>query len=597
MINATTLQGPLAALREAEIDLLVDIASALAEVGDASEADRRRLMDVAQDLRDMFYLVVIIGEFNAGKSTFVNALLGEKLLPTGITPTTEVIELVRHSESPDRKPTMRGDSLREWSHPNTGAEGVAIVDTPGTGSVFKQHETVAKDFLHRSDLVIFLLSAKRAFAETERIYMETARDYGKKLILVVNQADLLEPSEQATVRRFIEQQVKEHLNLQPLLFMVSAKEALAAATDSTVTGNAGGIDAVRAHLRGVFSEAPPAKQKLLSQLDTAESISDKYYKSITRNAELVSADTAKVREVQQELQSQSLGLDVQLKEARAEIDKVFEAMRQRGLNFIDANLSIRKVASSLNKEKLQAEFQDVVIGRALRDINDAAGGYVNAVVDHSRLYWRGVIDRLNQLQELLEQEFSGGLDADIYAEQRESLQDAIRIAEAELKTYSSGRVVNEIQQMFETSASRFRVASVAVIGGLIGAIASIAAPGSVLGIGGGAASAALVNIAFVVAAPLAVGGGLYAWRYYRRITADTKREFNERVDRLMETYHTALDDLTQKERTRLAQYGNQVLTPIFSRLEVLAKRYSEQKSRMENFKKRVETLRNGIKEV
>lgn len=586
MVNTTVLQGPLAALREAEVDLITDIAASLAEMGDVSADDRKRLNEVSQDLRDMFFLVVIIGEFNAGKSTFVNALLGEELLPTGITPTTEVIELVRYNETPERKPTMRGDSLREWSHPNTGAEGVAIVDTPGTGSVFKQHESVAKDFLHRSDLVIFLLSAKRAFAETERIYMETAKNYGKKLILVVNQIDLLEPSEQAQVRRFIEQQVREHLNLQPLLFMVSAKEALSGEKD-------GGMDAVRAHLRGVFAETPPAKQKLLAQLDMAESVVKNYLTTVTRNTELVSTDTAKVKEVQQELQSQSLGLDTQLKEARADVDKVFEGMRQRGLNFIDSNLSLRKVASNLNGEKLQAEFQDVVIGRSLRDINDAAGGYVNAVVDHSRLYWRGVIDRLNQLQDLLEQEFSGGLDADIYAEQRESLQDAIRIAEAELKTYSTGRVVREIQDLFESNASGFRVWSLATVGGLIAVIAAIGAPGPLLGVG----AAALAFPAFVVAAPIAAYGSYRLVKHYRAITSDTKKEFNQRVDRLMQTYHTALDDLTKKERDRLSQYGNQVLTPIFSRLEVLAKRYAEQKTKMEHYTTRIETLREGIKGV
>ena len=339
-----TLEGPLAALREGEIDLLTSVAETLAEIGDHTSDDRKRLMDVAQDLREMFFLVVIIGEFNAGKSTFVNALLGEELLPTGITPTTEMIELVKYNETPNRKPIVRGDSLREWSHPNTGAKGVAIVDTPGTGSVFQQHEKVAKEFLHRSDLVIFVLSAKRAFADTERVYMETAKSYGKKLILVVNQVDLLESSEQAKVRRFIEQQVKEHLNLQPLLFMTSAKEALASENEE-------GIGAVKAHLQGVFSELPPAKQKLLSQLDMVASVSDIHRKAMQKKLDLVTEDTTKVKDVQKELEQQSLGLDTQLQDARNEVDKVLNGIRQRGVNFIDTNLSIRKVAGSLKKEQ------------------------------------------------------------------------------------------------------------------------------------------------------------------------------------------------------------------------------------------------------
>jgi predicted GTPase len=123
-------------------------------------------------------------------------MLGDEVLPMGITPTTEVIELIRYGANKSKKPEMRADgNIREWTHPNTGAPGVVIVDSPGTGSVFARHERIAKDFLSRSDLVIFVISAKRAFAQTEKIYLELARDYGKKIVLVINQIDLLEKKE------------------------------------------------------------------------------------------------------------------------------------------------------------------------------------------------------------------------------------------------------------------------------------------------------------------------------------------------------------------------------------------------------------------
>lgn len=578
------LSGPLAALREAEIKLLTDIASALAELGDNATEDRQRLMDVSTDLRTLFFLVVIIGEFNAGKSSFVNALIGEPLLPMGITPTTEAIELIRYADLPNRKPTLRDDALREWEHPNTGAPGVAIVDTPGTGSVFERHEKTAKAFLHRSDLVIFVISAKRAFAQTEKLYLELAKNYGKKIILVVNQADLLQLSEQQEVRRFIEQQVKELLNLQPLIFMVSAKEALA--------GQSGGMDGVRGHLRGVFSEAPPAKQKLLAQLDMAQSIVNKYRSELQAKADLVSSDTARVRDVQAELEQQSLGLDKQLKSARNDIDKVFLGIRQRGMTFIDTNLSIRKLGRSIDKTALQKDFQEVVIGRALRDIDDATEGYVNAVIDNSRLYWRGVIERLNKIQELMDQEVSG-LDANVYAEQRESLENAIAIAEGELKTYSTGKVLDEIERQFESNLGGFTQSAFAAVGGLVAMLIAVATPGPLIGVG----AAALALPVFVLGAIAAVPGGVLAVQYYRRITAESKANFNARVDNLEQSYYRALDDLTMKERARLAQYGNRVLTPIFSRLEALAKRYGEQQTGLKGYLDQIATLRKGIEEI
>ncbi|MDX2075930.1 MAG: dynamin family protein [bacterium] len=577
----TQLEGALAALRESQIDLMTDVSALLAEMGDITEDDRRRLSDVVRDLREMFFLVVIIGEFNAGKSTFVNSLLGEDVLPTGITPTTEMIELIRYNPTANLKPTTRDDSIREWAHPNTGGDGVAIVDTPGTGSVFQRHEKVAKEFLHRSDLVIFLLSAKRAFAETERLYMEMAKNYGKKMILVVNQIDLLQPNEQAQVRRFIEQQVKEYLGISPLIFMVSAKQALAYAKNPTSNGEQGGVDVVKAHLRGELAQALPARQKLLAQLTTSEKLIQKYYDQLRSKMDVVRADTSKVKDVERELQTQSLALDGQLLKAKQDIDAVFAGMKLRGLSFLDANLSIRRVGRGVNRDKLQAEFQDVVVGRSLRDIQDATTGYINAVVDQSRVYWRDVIDRLNKIVDLLNQEVSG-IDAGGYAEQRESLEEAIRVAEGELRSYSTGRMVDEIQSEFQTNLSGFTTSMGATVFGLIGTILSIAAPG--------------VSPVILATAPVMGLGGLLAWRYYNRITQKTKSDFIAQLETLKAKYERGLNDLTQRERSRLGQYGGQVLTPIFSRLDALSKRYAEQESHFARFVERVKTLRKGIED-
>jgi hypothetical protein len=317
-----------------------------------------------------------------------------------------------------------------------------------------------------------------------------------------------------------------------------------------------------------------------------------YQNGIQKKADLITVDTSKVREVQRELEQQSIGLDSQLKAARAEIDAVFEGMRQRGINFIDTNLSLRKMGRTASRETLQLEFQEVVIGRALRDIGEATNGYINAVVDSSRVYWRSVIDRLNQIRELMEQEVSG-LDANVYAEQREALQDAIRIAESELKSYSTGKVVNEIQEIFETNSAGFTTSVLASVGGLILVILAFAPAGPIIGVG----AAPLALPALIIGAPVLLGGGYFAVRYFRKVVNDTKRDLHERIDELEKTYHVALDDLTMKERTRLGQYGKQVLAPIYSRLEVLAQRYAAQQSALRAHQTQLDTLRQGIEKA
>lgn len=584
----TTLEGPIAALREKTIAAIEDIAQSLSEQGDDAADDVQRLRDVSQDLRDMFFIVAIIGEFNSGKSSFVNALLGDKLLPMGITPTTEHIELIRYAEQVERVPAIRHGSLREWHHPNTGAPGVAIVDTPGTGSVFQKHEEIAKQFLHRSDLVIFLISAKRAFAETERMYLELAQRYGKKVILVVNQADLLKPSEQVEVRHFIENQVKQTLNLEPLLFMVSAKDALEKAGVQSLD-DPGNIGAVRAHLRGVYNEAPPAKQKLQAQIDTVLRILDQYQEQMRSRNELVNVDLVKVRDAQKELESQSSSYEARMKEAGVEIDRALEGIRMRGMNFIDTYLNLRKLRRSMDRGALQAEFDEVVIGRSLRDINAAANDYINAVVDQSRLYWRSVIERLNKLRDLMDQE-AGSIDSGIYADQRASLQDAIRIAEAELQSYSSGEVVRELKMTFDSNMGSFQLSALASISGLVTALVAALLPGPLVG----AAAAPVALPVFLIGGAVALIAGVPAVAYIRKLTRETKEKFNQRVDHLITNYHTALQDLTRKERSRLMQYGNQILAPVFGRLEVLAKRYADQQRLLDRFKRELDDLRERV---
>ena len=95
-MTSIVLEGPIAEAREREVRLLHDAAELVGQIGgETSAEDKRRLQQNAADLQEMFFLVVVVGEFNAGKSTFINALLGDTLLPMGITPTTDAIELVR----------------------------------------------------------------------------------------------------------------------------------------------------------------------------------------------------------------------------------------------------------------------------------------------------------------------------------------------------------------------------------------------------------------------------------------------------------------------------------------------------------------------
>jgi hypothetical protein len=111
------------------------------------------------------------------------------VLPEGVTPTTDRINLLRWG--PEVSEHAREAYLLERTHPAELLRELNIVDTPGTNAVVRRHEELTRDFVPRSDLVLFVTSADRPFTESERQFLEQIRAWGKKIVLIINKADIL----------------------------------------------------------------------------------------------------------------------------------------------------------------------------------------------------------------------------------------------------------------------------------------------------------------------------------------------------------------------------------------------------------------------
>jgi GTPase SAR1 family protein len=145
-------------------------------------------------------LLVVIGEFNSGKSTFLNAMLGKKWLQDvrpgdfsktkncifltpcaefqGVTPTTSQVNVLRYGQQHSERPGLRssGDrdpNLKEVELPVDWLKQISLVDTPGTNAVIAEHQQITEHFVPRSDMVLFVTSCDRAFTESERVFLGT----------------------------------------------------------------------------------------------------------------------------------------------------------------------------------------------------------------------------------------------------------------------------------------------------------------------------------------------------------------------------------------------------------------------------------------
>ena len=246
----------------------------------ATAAETAGLTSVARDIRtvrlpkldDERFSLVVLGEFNHGKSTFVNALLGTAVLPTGITPTTAVLAHISHGDAPEAHLVLESGERRpidparlgEWAtveglaaRASAGggvapaaihhielrvpapvlADKLTIVDTPGVNDINEQRAEITYGYVPRADAAIFLLDATQILTASERQFLEERilRSSRDRLIFVVAKADLLDEGELTETLAF----AREHLGKlvpEPAVFAVSSRRELAGKRDESGFG-------------------------------------------------------------------------------------------------------------------------------------------------------------------------------------------------------------------------------------------------------------------------------------------------------------------------------------------------------------------------
>jgi GTP-binding protein EngB required for normal cell division len=261
LVNAAPAPGARGALegfRERKLDVTLavqDLADVAQSLGAATIHERVSTKLVKKLEEDRFHLVVV-GEFNHGKTTFVNALLGAPALPTGVTPTTATIHHLNWGETPSAKivhpsgesTPIEFEAVRSFMVGGEGKvdevdrlevsypapllkERIVLVDTPGVNDLSLQRADITYSYIPQSDAVLFLLDAGQILKESERAFIQDkilgqARD---KIVFVVTKWDLLSPSEQEEALAYTKTNLAKFARLPsaPVVFPVSAQKSLA----------------------------------------------------------------------------------------------------------------------------------------------------------------------------------------------------------------------------------------------------------------------------------------------------------------------------------------------------------------------------------
>jgi small GTP-binding protein len=535
-------------LRAREQELLERLATALERFGtDVASDDLRRFQEAREQLTGLF-LLVIAGEFNSGKSSFINALLGERVLPEGVTPTTDRINILRHGATVTEQ--LREAYLLERTHPADVLREINIVDTPGTNAIIRRHEELTREFVPRSDLVLFVTSADRPFTESERAFLEQIREWGKKIVFIVNKIDILtRPEEQQQVINYVGENARALLGDPPKIFSVSARKALEARASGEEQSDQwaeSGFDEVEDYLLNTLDQEERVRLKLLNPLNVGLRLASRYKEAAFERLKLLAQDVEALQNIDQQMSvfHQEMLRDFEPRLGR--LDVLLSDMERRGSRFFEDTIRIGRIKSLMDSEGVKRAFEREVIADTPRQIEDEVGRVIDWIVDRNHKLWQDINSYIDRRQLSKHREGMIGEVGPSFGYNRQALLDSIgRVSREVVESYNreaeSRTIANDIQGAFASTA----LAEAGAIG--LGTIVVTVVTG---------AAADLTGI--LLAAALAVGGFYILPRKRRQAQRDLQRRIAQLraqlKDALTRQVHLELEQSTARINEAIAPY-------------------------------------------
>lgn len=494
------------------------------------------LKETLQALEDSF-LVVVVGEFNAGKSSFINALLNTDKLAEGVTPTTAQINLIRYGETESVTPVEQWGQLVQL--PMDLLQSVSFVDTPGTNAVIQEHEVLTRWFLPRADMVLFLSSADRPFSESENKFMQSIRDWGKKTVLILNKIDLLETEEdRQQVINFVCSSAETALKTEIPVIPVSSRLAKKARSQmSQELWKESGFETLEQFMQDKMDEKARFTIKMQSALGIASKVETEATARVQNEMQFYNEDRKLTETIRKEVNLYHDDMIKEINRSMKEIHAIFAEIKTRGYQYFEELFVLKNLPNILKKDKNRILFQENVLQNMPTEVERKT----TELVENLGLQQQRMVQLVRLQIEARNSQFPGSELPKEMLDQRSELMTRMQ--------NSIDSILDKIEADIAMNIG-LKHAQAAVTAGL-------AIEVSAIGIG-----AALTTIATTVAADLLgivaafwVGvAGFLVLPYYKK---KAQKEFDEKISDIENKLVTSLqNEFTQEVEDQISRINN-----------------------------------------
>jgi GTP-binding protein EngB required for normal cell division len=386
-------------------------------------------------------LRVCKGEFNSGKSSIINALLGHNLLDTGAVPTTDAITIITHSNN-TLTSNLTGGLV--WHQVPSMPEDIVLVDTPGTNAVIVDHTARTLKLLPTADLILFITSADRPFPDSERKLLQSIQAYRKNIVILINKMDVLDDSggiygkeEKQRVYEFVSDNASTLLGGRPFVIPVSSRDALAAKKMSNkALWERSNFQQLESFLKDSLTTETKIKAKLLNPIGVAEGVLLEGLQILRKEETDLETDVATLNLLNQQFDSWTREMELHLKSFCSDFgsEVAMEGSRMKNLHDRYGAFVVMKW-SIYDPNKLENELQRALPRKSAQDLEaDLLENYVqditHSISSRAQAQWQAVVDYLGKQPSIRNKSIVGHITSasqfdDTRVHLSKKLQDAV----------------------------------------------------------------------------------------------------------------------------------------------------------------------------
>ena len=533
----TVLDSAQAELLKDEKAYLADLLATLTSFKQPAE----ELDDLRQALLqlDELFLIVVAGEFNSGKSALINALLGQRVLAEGVTPTTTRITLVKYGDRMEESIGSGGSVILAF--PLDLLRELNFVDTPGTNAVIREHEKLTREFVPRSDLVIFVTSADRPFTESERQFLDHIREWGKKIVFVVNKRDILAGEDELRqVKAFVAENAARLLGATPEIFAISAKRAQAG------DESASGMGALRAYVQTWLDERARLRVKFASPLGVAEQLLKRERARLAHENDQLKSDVEMVGTVEREVATYESELKNELHARLAEVDNVLLRLQARGMDFFDQKFRLMNLPDLARGDRFRALFESQVLTGVSDEIDHLVHSAVNWLVEKDLRHWQQITHFLVKRRAAVDDGLVGQVSTDFDLRRQALLDSVSQSAQTVVNSYDAEEESRQLGNAVESSVAQTALVEAGAVG--LGTAVTILIGSSAMDVTGMLFAGVIAVVGFFIIP-------------YKRQQAKTR--FKEKIETVRQNLNRVLTTQFNSEADRTINRLKEGVAPYF----------------------------------